>query len=380
MIIPTRCWTPVILAGAVGCGAPPDPVPPAAAEGRADVIYLSPEQQLSAGLEIVTVDTLPPDTVHLTGSVTFDAARVSHVGPRMQGRLLRVPVEIGSPVRTHDTLAVLDSPELGAAQARWFSASIERDVDRRNSLRTERLFRDGIVSERRRLEAEAEYRRAEGDLAAALQTLAALGAEPDSSASSRFVLFSPLSGIVADKHATVGEVVGSDDRLFTVADLTRLWILLDVYEADLPRVVPGAPVGITTEAYRGRRFTGRVGYVGAMVDTTSRTVKVRVEIPNRDLALKPGMFTQAALVLHDAAPLIGIPERSVQQLDGRSVVFVPADDGEFRIVSVVLGARRAGGWLEVKSGLAAGDTVVNAGSFAIKAEFLKDIFGEEEHE
>ena len=348
-------------------------------EHAADIVVLDSAQVRSAGLTYVTVQALAPDTLRLTGSVTFDPARLSHVGPRLQGRIIRVVVETGSTVSAGDTLAVLDSPELGAAQASWFATSVEREVARQNSERAERLFRDGIVSERRRLEAEGEYRQAQGRLAAAERALAALGAEPDSTASSIFVLRAPFRGVVSDKHATIGEVVGPDARLFTVGDPSRLWIILDLYESDLPRVVVDAPVFLTTEAYPGRRFTAHVAYVGATVDTMSRTVKIRVEIPNLDGALKPGMFARADLVLVDGGEPIGVPQQAIQSVEGRTVVFVPSGEGRFRITPVVTGSPRAGGWVEVREGLTEGDTVVAAGSFALKADLEKESFGEEGH-
>jgi cobalt-zinc-cadmium efflux system membrane fusion protein len=334
-------------------------------------------QLVLADLEFDTVRVLPPDTLRLTGSVTFDAARVSHVGPRMQGRIKRVPVEIGSRVRAGDTLAVLDSPELGSAQATWFTASVEREVARRNYERAERLFLDGIVSERRRLEAEGEFRKAEGRLAAAERALAALGAEPDSAASSLFVLRAPLDGVVADKHATVGEVVASDAQLFTVGDLRRLWIMLDIYESDLTHIVVGAPAFVSTEAYPGRLFAAEVAYVGATVDTTSRTVKVRVVIPNGDEALKPGMFAEARIVLPDHEERIGVPQAALQTLEGNTVVFIPAGPRRFRAAAVTTGRSRAGAWVEITAGLALGDRIVTSGSFTLKADLEKSSFADE---
>lgn len=344
--------------------------------GAPDVVVLDSAQLRAAEISYVEVQPLAPDTLYLTGTLTFEPSRVSHVGPRMQGRIREVAVEVSSLVRAGDTLAVLDSPELASAQAAWFKATVAVDVARQNFQRVERLSRDGIVSERRRLEAEAELRQREAELAAAERALAALGAQPDSAASSVFVLQSPLNGIVVEKHATVGEVVGPDAELFTVGDLQRLWLLLDLYEADLPRVHVGTPVVIRAEAYPGREFPGRVGYVGAIVDTVSRTVKVRVEIPNPDRTLKPGMFARAALAVEGEAPTIGVPREAVQRIEGGDVVFLPDSGGRFLIRPVVLGRLRAGGWVEVLEGLSPGDTIVGPGSFALKAELQKGTFGE----
>ncbi len=369
----------ILVLALAGCGSAAQEERTHADESSRDEVVLDSLELASASLEYTTVQVLQPDSLRLTGSVTFDAARVSHVGPRTQGRVVQVAVEIGSRVRVGDTLAVLDSPDLGTAQAAWFTAAVDRDVDRRNFERADRLFRQGIVSERRHLEAEGELRQAEGVLAAAEHALAALGAEPDSTASSQFVLRAPLSGVVADKHATVGEVVGSDSQMFTVADLSRLWIILDLFESDLSRVQVGNPAIIETQAYPGRLFEGKVGYIGALVDTMSRTVKVRVELPNLDGVLKPGMFAHADLALPDSVETIGVLQVAIQTLDGTTVIFVAGDVGRFKVVPVVIGNTRAGGWVEILEGLSLGDRVVGQGSFTLKADLLKESFGEGGH-
>lgn len=379
MMTRSEFWPAILVLALAGCGSDAWEETAHADESSHDEVVLDSLELASANLEYTMVQVLPPDSLRLTGSVTFDAARVSHVGPRMQGRIRQVAVEIGSLVRMGDTLAVLDSPELGAAQAAWFAATVDREVDRRNFERADRLFQQGIVSERRHLEAEGELRQAEGALAAAEHALAALGAEPDSMASSHFVLRAPLSGVVADKHATVGEVVGPAAQLFTVADLSRLWIILDLYESDLSRVKVGDAAVVETHAYVGRLFEGKIAYIGAIVDTISRTVKVRIVLPNPDRILKPGMFAHADLILQDSTETIGVPQEAIQTLRGATVVFVSEDVGRFRIVPVVTGQIRAGGWIEVTDGLTIGDRVVANGSFTLKADLLKESFGEGGH-
>lgn len=341
-----------------------------------DLVVLDSTQTAAAGLRLAAVGRLPADTLALTGTITFDPSRLSHVGPRTQGRIRRVLVDVGSRVQGGDSLAILDSPELGAMQTSWSKARVTREVAARNFERTERLFRDGVVSQRRRLEAEAELREREADLAAATQALAASGAEADTTATGLFVLRAPIRGIVVEKHATVGEVVGPESDLFTVGEPSQLWLVLDLYEADLSRVAIGMPARVVAQAYPERLFTGRIAYIGAEVDSVSRTVKVRVEIPNTSGVLKPGMFVRASLILADARAPLGLPRDAVQSVGGRDVVFVPAGAGRFRVRSVQLGRVRAGGWVEVLSGLQVGDTTVAAGSFSLKAH-LERAPGEE---
>jgi len=323
------------------------------------------------------VGVLPPDTLALTGTVTFDPSRVSHVGPRTQGRLRHVQVDVGSRVTAGDSLAVLDSPELGAMQTSWIKARVTREVAARNFERADRLYQSGVVSQRRRLEAEAELRERDADLAAATQALAASGAEADTAATGLFVLRSPLSGEVVEKHATVGEVVGPDSDLFTVGDLSELWLLLDLYEADLSRVREGISGRVTALAYADTAFSARVTYIGAEVDSVSRTVKVRLEIPNASRLLRPGMFVRVSLVLPDRATALGVPRSAIQSVGGKDAVFVPAGRGRYQVRLVELGKERAGAWVELRGGLQRGDTVVTSGSFALKAHLERASFGED---
>lgn len=363
----------------VACGrSEPPPDAPERAAGDSTLVVLDSAQQVSAALQIGPVGSLPPDTIRLTGTLSFDPVRISHVGPRIQARLRQVLVDVGSRVRSGDTLALLDSPELGTAQATWTKATVSRQIAARNLERAAPLARDGIVSERRRLELEAELREREAELAAAVQALAALGADPDSGAPGMFPLRTPLSGEVVEQHATAGEVVGPESDLFSVGDVSRLWLLLDLFESDLSRVRVGTPVRILVEAVAGREIEGRIGYIGAVVDSTSRTIKVRVEISNDSRVLKPGMFAQALLVLAPDPRRVGVPVAALQSLNGRDVVFRPEGPGHFRPLRVKRGAVRAGGWVEVLEGLAIGDSVVLQGSFVLKAHAQRAQFGDED--
>ena len=333
-----------------------------------DVVTLDSAQAVAADLVLVPVRTLAADTLFLTGSVTFDGGRVSHVGPRTQGRLRRVHVDIGDHIRAGDTLAVLDSPELGAMQTSWAKARVAREVAARNFDRTERLFADGIVSQRRHLEAEAELRSRDADLAAAAQALTASGAEADTAATGLFVLRAPLSGEIVEKHATAGEVVGPETDLFTVGNLDELWLVLDLFESDLAKIRVGLPARVVAQAYPDRTFTGIVSYISAQVDSVSRTVKIRIEIPNPEHRLKPGMFVRASVATAGGTAVRGVPREAVQSVAGAPAIFIPLGQGRFRMERVRLGADRAGGWVELLDGPAVGSSIVGRGSFTLKAQ------------
>jgi cobalt-zinc-cadmium efflux system membrane fusion protein len=171
------------------------------------------------------------------------------------------------------------------------------------------------------------------------------------------------------------------DQIFTVANLERLWIELDIYERDLSRVARGQTVAVTTAAYPGRSFPGAIVYVGDILDPAKRTVRARVDIPNPDRTLKPGMFATARIQVGGGGePIVTVPQEAVQEMEGRSVVFVPGEQpGEFRARAVEVGDPLEDGRLLILSGLAPDESVVTTGAFAVRSELAEAEIGEAGH-
>lgn len=352
------------------------------AEGEAsagvDLVELDSAAMSMAGIETGRADTVWFARLEVTGTITFDQNRVSHVGPRTEGRISRMHVELGDAVKRGATLAVLESPTVGATRADLHEAQALVEIARENHAREERLEAQGIASRKELLESEAALRRAEAAEGRARELLRALGAGGGSSG--EFSVSAPFDGVVVEKHATLGEVVGPADQLFTVADLTRLWIELDIYERALRQVTKGLPVSIATAAYPDRSFEGRIVYVGDILDRASRTVRARVEVENPQGLLKPGMFADASVQLAGGAPIVAAPADAIQTIEGRTVVWVPGDAfGHFVTRDVEVGRSLPDGRVEVVGGLEAGDEIVTTGAFTLKAELSKGEFGGHGH-
>ncbi len=344
-----------------------------------DVVQLDSTAIAIAGITLVSVETVQTTSLPVTGTITYTADRVSHVGPSIEGRIARVLVDLGTTVTTGQPLAILESPEVGHLRAAEEEAAALVGIARENFEREHRLEEQGISSRKELLDAEADLRRAEAALNGARQRLRVLGAGEGHGG--QYALAAPFQGVVVARHATLGEVAGSTDQLFTVADLDRLWIELDIYERDLSRVRPGQTVEITTAAYPGRVFPGEIAYVGDILDLASRTVRLRVELPNLDRALRPGMFATANIHVDRAGvPVMVIPAEAVQQVEGRTAVFVPGDQiGEFRVQTIEVGEPADGGRIIVLSGLEAGNRVVGPGAFALRSELARAEIGEAGH-
>lgn len=348
-------------------------------EEHVDVVVLDSVGLAAAGIELAMVDSASVDRLPVTGSITFDQNRVSHIGPRTEGRVVALRADLGTQVRTGQVLAILESPEVGATRADMHEAEALVRIARENYERERRLETQGISSRAELLDAEAELRREEASLLRAAERLQALGAGHGEGG--QFSVSAPFSGVVVEKHASLGEVVTPADQLFTIADLDQLWLELNVYERDLGRISRGQSVEVTTAAFPNRRFSGRIVYVGDIVDPATRTVQARVELPNADGALRAGMFATAFIELGGSGVSAAlVPLAAVQELEGRRVVFVPTvEPGEFRAVPIEVSDQTHERGVLVVSGVAPGDRVVTSGAFLLRSELASGEIDEHGH-
>lgn len=331
------------------------------------------------GIQVAAAESVSTTGLSVTGTIAYDANRVSHIGSRTNGRIVAMRADLGARVRRGQVLALLESAEVGQIRAEERQAEELVQIARENYAREQRLAEQGISSRKELLDAEAELRRNEAALRSAETQLRVLGAGHGTGG--QFGVAAPFAGIVVARDASLGEMAEPTDTLFTVADLSHLWIELDVFERDLARVRAGQPVEITVTAYPGRTFPGKIVYVGDVLDPAKRTVRARVEIVNSDGVLKPGMFATASIQTGAGGPAVAVvPLDAIQDFEGRKVVFVPGDKpGEFRPVPVELGATLDGDRVIIRSGLAPGNHVVTSGAFALRSELGRDEVGEHGH-
>lgn len=374
--------------GLIGC-SPGEAKPGQDSEGEAEetaepatasVVRLDSAGLRLAGIAIDTVTAGGDGALLANGTITYDADRVSFVGSRAEGRIVSVRADLGEQVRTGSVLALVESPEVGELRGALKQAEAARDVTRRTYEREQRLYAAEISSQKELLEAEAEHRTAEAEYQSALARLNAVGASVGEGAT--FPLRTSVSGTVVERNASPGQLVGPETNLFTVADLQHVWIAADVYESDLGRVRPGAPAVVLPRALAREEFAGRVTFAGGVVDSVTRTFRVRVEVPNPDRRLRPGMFAQVRIEAPGQPTGQGpatVPELAVQELEGTQVVFVPGSQpGEFVARPVTLGPRAGSNRVVVARGVRIGEAIVTEGAFQLKAELTKASFGADE--
>jgi cobalt-zinc-cadmium efflux system membrane fusion protein len=354
------------------------------------VVELAPEV-----VERLRIRTAPvnsrrlPAQLDTTGKVDYEQDRLAHVTPRLEGRVERVLVDLGRTVSRGQTLAVIDSIELGQAGADYLQARAQEDLARQNYEREQDLYAERIASEKEMLEAKAAHlealarlRHAEATLRLSGMSESQIGAlAPGDPQASLLAVRAPLGGRVVEKHVTVGELVSPDRNMFTIADLEHVWIWIDVYERDLQQVHLEDDVEVEVDAFPGRIFGGKVTYLSDAVDPHTRTARARIDVANPKTELRPGMFARVRVTDphlapqdHPEAPSLVVTRSAVQRDGEESIVFVAAGPGRFERRVVTLG-RQSGELIEILSGLAPADGVVVEGAFLLKSEASKEEMG-----
>lgn len=331
-----------------------------------------------AGLDTAMVTTKPVTTeVRVPGVVEPNAYRTVVVTPLVNGRIVSVPVGLGDRVRSGQTLATVFSPDLADAQTQYLSKKADFDYDHEVLQRTERLAEIGAASRQELEEVRAVHTRHETEVESARSRLLLLGLSPEDvekltspkQVSAAAVVPAPVSGVVIRRLANPGLVVETSSELFTVADLSTVWIIGSLYERDFGAVSLGSPATLSTPAYPGIEIRGRVRYIDPQVKEETRTAQVRVEVPNEGGRLRLGMYVDLRIEGAQSHPVVVVPREAIQLLGDRSVVYLVsgAEKGRFTERDVTVG-RRSGEEIEVVEGLKPGDRVVTKGSFSVRAE------------
>jgi membrane fusion protein, heavy metal efflux system len=348
-------------------------------------ITVAPEVMQRAGIKIEPVgEQVSSETASsavTTGIVQANAYRSTPVVSLVGGIVRRVNAELGQSVARGQTMAVVFSDELAQAQSRYLTAQADLEEHHKHHARTIKLVEIGAASREELEQATTKLRSAESELASQRQRLLLLGLSPQrinslrssEQVSSEVSLPSPVSGTVIVRSANPGEVIQADKEILRVADLSSVWVIGQVYEKDLGRIKVGSGASIASEAYPGRVFRGQVSYVDPILDPTTRTAQVRIELANPGQALKIGMYVNVAFLTlagsESTVPVV--PANAVQNINNQQVVFVAlSEPNAFAMRPVRLGTE-ANGRYPVLEGVSIGDRIVTEGSFLLRAEWLK---------
>ena len=345
--------------------------------GEEGTVTMTAEAQKQNGVVVASAKKQRlAGTISATGKVEANADRIAHVSPRISGKIVAVRSSLGDSVAAGQTLASLDSVELGEALGRYHQSKTKLALAQASMDRIKGLVKKKIAARKDILQAETDFQMAQTELHTDEERLSLYGVSASDLKGEKhkrplLPVRSPISGIITEKHAIVGELSDPSKSLYTVADLSNVWVLVDIHEKDLAKVRKGQTAIVMVGAFPDLKLRGRITYIADLVDEATRTVKARIEVANPGRKLKPEMFAAAELMLAaDAPPVLAVPEEAVQELDGKKLLFVTENGTEFERRPVELG-RAAGGVVEITGGLKEGERYAVKGGFVLKSEVKK---------
>jgi RND family efflux transporter MFP subunit len=322
-----------------------------------ETITLSESQRRLIGATTQAVSRTPMTrTVRAVARVAYDDTRMYHVHTKIQGWIEHVFAgAAGDMVKRGDPLLEIYSPDLLASQQEYLVALDNRTRIANTSVTEVRENADRLVdASRQRLLLQDMTEGQIDDLARTRQ------------AQKTVVLYSPVAGTITERNVSHGERIESETSLLDIADLAQVWVLVSIYESDLPFVRAGQEAEILLSYLPGREYRGRIALLSPLVDAATRTVQARIEVDNPDLVLKPGMFADVRL-LADLGSGLTVAKDAVLRTGERDIVFVSPEDGVFEPREVQVGRSLADRY-EIVSGLAEGDRVLSSASFFVDSE------------
>ncbi|MEO8593923.1 MAG: efflux RND transporter periplasmic adaptor subunit [Candidatus Solibacter sp.] len=370
----------------------PDPPPDKDKKPASSLVTMEPAAQQHVGMKVAPANmTQLTEYLQVTGTVQPVDSRVSQVRSLARGRLLEVRVKVGDRVRAGQELARIDNLEAAELAAQLSSARAElrrlkilsaaqsKQVDR-----NQKLSEIGAAPHKDYEQSRAEYqaldesiRSQDGVIGGFAARLRRFGmSEPDPTAIVVTAITAPFAGIITKSVTAPGEVVESSTELFTVADISHVWLQAEVYEKDLGRLRVGQSAIIHVDTYPDEPFAGKVTYISDALDPQTRTAKVRCEVANTNLRLKLDMFAIVQLPTTFSRQAIAVPVGAIQQLDAKTVVFVQRGAAQFEVREIKPG-KTVSGQVEILAGLRQGEPVVVVGSFHLKSIVAGKDLGEE---
>ncbi|ACD96784.1 efflux RND transporter periplasmic adaptor subunit [Trichlorobacter lovleyi] len=320
-------------------------------------IALSTTQRVMANVatQAAAVQTISKE-ISAVGVVQYDQSRQAKVTAWIAGRIDRLHVDtVGAYVARNRPVAEVYSPELLASQQEYLLAVKSREQLKNSPIPSIAQNGEGLVaSARQRL---MLYGVKESQIAEL---------ERAGKPNIRLPIYTPLSGVVTEKLVQQGQYVNVGDALFNIADLSRVWIEVEVYESEFQNIRIGQTVEIASQSFPGKRFSGHVAFIYPFLDPKTRTVRARVEMPNPGLRLKPDMFVNAVIKV-GLSPAIVVPVSAVMDSGKRQVVWIETQAGVFEPREVKVG-QRSDDRIQILSGIKAGDKVAVSGAYLIDSE------------
>ena len=356
------------------------------------LVEMKLEAQGHVGLQVETVSERQlTEYLQVTGTVQPIDSTVSEVRALARARVQRVLAKVGDRVSQGQTLAELDNIEAGellsqeeSARAELQRLRVQLATQRKQLERAKRLVEIGASPQKEleaaqgeQLELQQSIRSQESVLNGITARLRRLGAEEGTLRGPVLTtLRAPFAGVVTKAKAAPGEGVDANSELFTVADISQVWVQAEVYEKDLGRIRLGQSAFITVDTYPDEEFKGRVAYISDVLDPQTRTARVRCELPNPGLRLKLDMFASVRVPTTFSKRALAVPISALQQVEESNVLFIQKSPTSFELRPVKSG-NTVNGQLEIVAGIRGGEKVVTQGAFHLKSILAGKDLGEE---
>ncbi len=347
------------------------------AETTAEIAVTAPPSLLER-LKVEPVTSMEiGETLHLPGRITLNEHRVARVGPSVTGRVTDITAFIGQSVRQGQHLATITSTELSIAQAAYLKARTQMNLHRLAVERARRLLDADVISRAELTERESQLAEVEVEVRASKDQLAVMGMSENAirrlsnsgQIDSVIPVTATLSGTVIERKISIGQIVEPADDLFTIADLSEVWVVAEAPEQKAFLVEIGGQAEVQIPALPGQKITGRVIYVADTVNPSTRTVTVRMEVKNPERKIKPEML--ATMVIHrPRVSSLNIPAKAVVRTGDHDYVFVQVTEDKFVLTPVSLGPD-LGGMRRVIAGLTEGQRIVVDGAFHLNNERIR---------
>jgi cobalt-zinc-cadmium efflux system membrane fusion protein len=375
------------MAAGLGCdGTPPDSVtaqpPPAAA--AAGTVRLSAGESSRIGIAVQPVAPSEFRTYREFPAIVQPNQRaMADITTLVRGRVVDVYVDLGQQVEANALLAILYSSELGLAQSAYLKAQAKLHVAQQAYARAKFLLQEKVIGEAEAQRRQADLLSMQAEAHEARDRLRLLGMDDDEfrrldrtrEIRSHVPIVAPFAGRIIGRNLTRGEVVETTEKLFVIADLSEVWVQANVPERDIPFVhsvhaTGGRQAEVKINAYPKEFFKGTITYVGDVLDPATRTMQLRLELPNADGRLKPEMFATIRLSSEPQPDRLAVPEAALQRDQDRTFVFLQRDAETYEVREVQVGESN-GTFTTILGGLSAGDPVVTHGAFVLKSELMK---------
>ena len=314
--------------------------------------------------KIIHIDTAGIDNIDdelkLSGEISFNDNKVVKVFPFSSGQVLEVKVSIGDKVAKGQTLAVIKSADVAGNYSDLSTSGNDVAITKKQMDNAESLYKNGIASEREYLEAKENYSKALSN-ANKVKEMIAINGGGHTSANGVYVITSPMSGYVVEKKINQGGFIRNDnaDNLFTIGDISDVWVWANVYESDIAKVKEGYTARVSTLAYPDSLFSGVVDKVNQILDPVTKVMKIRVRLPNPGMKLKPEMFANIIIENKEGRKAVMIPSDGVVSDNGKNFVIIYHDkcDLELREINVL---KSVNGKDFIGSGLKEGEKIIGA--------------------